>query len=107
MLALSEFEGSSLENFSWRYCATKRYSNPSASSRFQESPFEWLHANGLSWKRLEALGLEYRFVAQYLQEKFSKEDPSNSLRASMLTQLETAIWQYAKRQRTWFKKYAK
>lgn len=57
-----------------------------------------LHAEGLSWKRLEALGLEYRFVAQYLQDKLSKQD--------MLAQLETAIWQYAKRQRTWFKKYA-
>lgn len=54
---------------------------------------------GLSWKRLEALGLEYRFVALYLQEKISKD--------SMLDQLEAAIWQYVKRQRTWFKKYAK
>lgn len=60
---------------------------------------EQLHDNGLSWKRLEALGLEYRFVAEYLQNKLSKQ--------MMLTQLETAIWQYAKRQRTWFKKYAK
>jgi len=57
-----------------------------------------LHAEGLSWKRLEALGLEYRFVALHLQDKLSKDD--------MLTQLETAIWQYVKRQRTWFKKYA-
>jgi len=58
-----------------------------------------LHGEGLSWKRLEALGLEYRFVALYLQDKLSKEE--------MLTQLESAIWQYVKRQRTWFKKYAK
>ncbi len=28
-----------------------------------------LHKNGLSWKRLESLGLEYRFVAQFLQKK--------------------------------------
>lgn len=54
---------------------------------------------GLSWKRLETLGLEYRFVALYLQNKLSKDE--------MLIQLETAIWQYVKRQRTWFKKYAK
>ncbi len=60
---------------------------------------EQLHEKGLSWKRLEALGLEYRFVALYLQDKLSKQD--------MLVQLDTAIWQYAKRQRTWFKKYAK
>lgn len=53
---------------------------------------------GLSWKRLESLGLEYRFIARYLQNNLSKHDT--------LTQLETAIWRYAKRQRTWFKKYA-
>jgi len=58
-----------------------------------------LHTEGLSWKRLEALGLEYRFVALYLQDKLSEAD--------MLTQLEAAIWQYVKRQRTWFKKYAR
>lgn len=58
-----------------------------------------LHDSGISWKRLEALGLEYRFVAQFLQNKLTKPE--------MLAQLETAIWHYAKRQRTWFKKYAK
>lgn len=58
-----------------------------------------LHEQGVSWKRLEALGLEYRYLALYLQNKLSKAD--------MLTQLEFAIWHYAKRQRTWFKKYAK
>ncbi len=58
-----------------------------------------LHKNGLSWERLESLGLEYRFVAQYLQGAVEKD--------TMLTLLETAIWQYAKRQRTWFKKYGK
>ncbi|HTH92899.1 MAG TPA: tRNA (adenosine(37)-N6)-dimethylallyltransferase MiaA [Candidatus Paceibacterota bacterium] len=58
-----------------------------------------LHDEGLSWKRLEALGLEYRFVALYLQNKMNKQD--------MTQQLESAIWHYAKRQRTWFKKYAK
>lgn len=54
---------------------------------------------GISWKRLEALGLEYRFLALYLQNKLTKQE--------MLEQLESAIWHYAKRQRTWFKKYAK
>jgi tRNA dimethylallyltransferase len=47
-------------------------------------------------QRLDDLGLEYRFVAKYLQNKLSKEE--------MLEQLETAINQYAKRQMTWFKK---
>lgn len=55
-----------------------------------------LHKNGLSWKRMEQLGLEYRYLARYLQNKISKEE--------MLVQLESEIWKYAKRQRTWFKK---
>ncbi len=55
-----------------------------------------LHANGLSWKRMEELGLEYRFIARFLQNKISKEE--------MVEQLETAINQYAKRQMTWFKR---
>ncbi len=58
-----------------------------------------LHADGLSWERLESLGLEYRYLAYYLQEKITHDD--------MLKELEMAIWHYAKRQRTWFKKYAK
>lgn len=60
---------------------------------------EELHIKGLSWKRLESLGLEYRYIALYLQNKMTK--------SKMLKQLELAIWHYAKRQRTWFKKYAK
>jgi tRNA dimethylallyltransferase len=60
---------------------------------------ESLHRNGVSWDRLESLGLEYRYIANYLQNKTSKE--------KMLEELEMAIWHYAKRQRTWFKKYAK
>lgn len=58
-----------------------------------------LHSEGISWERLESLGLEYRYIAMYLQEKKDKE--------TMLKELEMAIWHYAKRQRTWFKKYAK
>ena len=54
---------------------------------------------GVSWKRLESLGLEYRYLALYLQKKLFKSE--------MLTQLEFAIWHYAKRQRTWFNKYGK
>ncbi len=57
-----------------------------------------LHAEGISWKRLESLGLEYRYLTLYLQSKLSETD--------MLAHLESAIWHYAKRQRTWFKKYA-
>ena len=57
---------------------------------------ENLRKKGLSWKRMEELGLEYRFLARYLRKKISKEE--------MTAQLETAINQYAKRQMTWFKR---
>ncbi len=53
-----------------------------------------LHARGLSWKRMEELGLEYRYLSRYLRGKIEKE--------AMLEKLETEIWRYAKRQMTWF-----
>ena len=55
-----------------------------------------LHKNGLSWKLMHALGLEYRYLALYLQKKISKRE--------MLKELEHEIVRYAKRQMTWFKK---
>jgi tRNA dimethylallyltransferase len=57
-----------------------------------------LHDNGLSWKRMHDLGLEYRYGALYLQNKITK--------AEMTEKLTTEIWHYAKRQKTWFKKDA-
>ncbi|MBL7045210.1 MAG: tRNA (adenosine(37)-N6)-dimethylallyltransferase MiaA [Parcubacteria group bacterium] len=51
---------------------------------------------GLSWRRLEALGLEYKNLALYLQGKMSK--------AELLTKIETESWQFAKRQMRWFKR---
>lgn len=50
----------------------------------------------ISWKRLESFGLEYRYVAYYLQNKLSKEE--------MIEKLNTEIWHFAKRQNTWFKR---
>lgn len=55
-----------------------------------------LHREGLSYERMEALGLEYRYLARYLQGTLSYED--------MLKELEKEIMRYAKRQMTWFKK---
>jgi tRNA dimethylallyltransferase len=55
-----------------------------------------LHKQGLSWKRMEELGLEYRYQARYLSGKISKEQ--------MIAELSSKIWQYAKRQKTWFKR---
>jgi tRNA dimethylallyltransferase len=55
-----------------------------------------LHSTGLSWKRMESLGLEYRYLAYFLRGKISKEE--------MIIQLDKLIWHYAKRQMTWFKR---
>jgi tRNA dimethylallyltransferase len=55
-----------------------------------------LHEKGLSWKRMEEMGLEYRYVALYLQKKITKEE--------MLRKLNSEIYKYAKRQMTWFKR---
>lgn len=52
--------------------------------------------NKVSWKRLENFGLEYRWIARYLQNKTSlKEMKENLYKDSK---------DYAKRQMTWFKK---
>ncbi len=55
-----------------------------------------LHAGGVSWERLERLGLEYRFTAEYLQGKIPTE-------REFFEGLCTAICRFAKRQETWFR----
>lgn len=57
---------------------------------------ERLHKKGLSYERMRELGLEYRYLADFLEKKISKIE--------MISKLETEIWRYAKRQMTWFKK---
>ena len=55
-----------------------------------------LHRDGLSWKRMESLGLEYRYMARHLKGEISKEE--------MIDAINIKSRQYAKRQRTWFKR---
>jgi tRNA dimethylallyltransferase len=57
---------------------------------------ERLHAEGLSWERLDSFGLEYRYISQYLQNLISFDEMKNKL--------NTAIHQFAKRQETWFRR---
>jgi tRNA dimethylallyltransferase len=54
-----------------------------------------LHNQGVSWERLHAFGLEYRYGAEYIQEKITLEQFKETL--------ATKTWQYVKRQLTWFK----
>lgn len=55
-----------------------------------------LKKQGLSWRRLESFGLEYKLIALYLQKKLSYEQ--------MYEQLLSAIKHYSKRQLTWWKR---
>lgn len=55
-----------------------------------------LHKSGVSWKRLEEFGLEYRYISFFLQGKMTKQE--------MIKRLQKKIEHYAKRQITWFKK---
>ena len=56
-----------------------------------------LHDRGVTWERLERLGLEYHFIAEYLQRKIARKN-------DLVQKLHTAICQFAKRQDTWFRR---
>lgn len=55
-----------------------------------------LHGKGYSWIRLESLGLEYKFISQFLEGKIPTEK-------ELFDSLNCAIAQFAKRQETWFR----
>ena len=55
-----------------------------------------LRVQGLSWRRLDNFGLEYRYVNRYLRGLLTKNE--------LVKKLETEIWHYAKRQITWWKR---
>jgi len=55
-----------------------------------------LHKNGLSYERMDELGLEYRYMARRLRGDMSHEE--------MTEVIEKESYRYAKRQMTWFKK---
>ncbi|MFZ4438422.1 MAG: tRNA (adenosine(37)-N6)-dimethylallyltransferase MiaA [Syntrophales bacterium] len=58
-----------------------------------------LHDRGIAWERIDAFGLEYRYIALYLQRKITSEE--------MFQTLNTRIHQFAKRQETWFRRMEK
>lgn len=57
---------------------------------------ERLHADGVSWQRLDGLGLEYRWLSRHLRGTITRHD--------MIEHLSRDIINYAKRQMTWFKR---
>ncbi len=56
--------------------------------------------DGFSWERMERLGLEYRFISEYLEGKIESFD-------ELYRQLNIAIGQFAKRQETWYRRMEK
>jgi len=52
---------------------------------------------GISHQRLEALGLEYRYIIRWLTGAFENED-------EMVQKLKYAIHDFTRRQLTWFRK---
>jgi tRNA dimethylallyltransferase len=58
-----------------------------------------LLSSGIPADTLVYYGLEYKFITQYLSGALTYED--------MFSLLNTAIHQFAKRQRTWFRKMEK
>lgn len=86
--------GTSLERPLLRENIKKRLDERFAQGMIEE--VENLHKQGFSYERMERLGLEYRFISEYLEGKItSKEELSEKL--------YTAICQFAKRQETWFR----
>ncbi len=55
---------------------------------------------GVSSERLEALGLEYRFINRWLQGEYASE-------SAMVERLKYAIHDFTRRQLTWFRKEAR
>jgi tRNA dimethylallyltransferase len=60
---------------------------------------EKLLEKGITHERLILFGLEYKFVSMYLRNEISKDE--------LFSRLQTAIFQFAKRQMTWFRKMEK
>lgn len=55
-----------------------------------------LNKNGMTYERMEELGLEYRYISRFLNGKINKEE--------MIKELESEIFKYAKRQLVWFRR---
>ena len=60
---------------------------------------EALLQQGVTHERLESLGLEYRFISRYIRDQMTKDE--------MITQLNTAIHRFAKKQMTFFRNMEK
>ena len=55
-----------------------------------------LHKKGLTYKRMRALGLEYKHLADFLQNKITKDE--------LIWRIERDDWRYARKQLSWWKR---
>jgi tRNA dimethylallyltransferase len=60
---------------------------------------ERLNKEGAGFERLESFGLEYKYIALFLQKKIDYDE--------MVERLDIAIRQFAKKQMTWLKRWEK
>ncbi|MFH0950936.1 MAG: tRNA (adenosine(37)-N6)-dimethylallyltransferase MiaA [bacterium] len=58
-----------------------------------------LHQQGVTWDRLVSFGLEYKYLSWHLQKKLTYDE--------MVEQLNIASRQFAKRQMSWYRRWAK
>ena len=66
---------------------------------------ENLHEQGISWKRLDEFGLEYRWISRYLKDhRPSTVDYRHFVKSKFYEILLRNIIKYSKRQMTWFKR---
>jgi len=87
---------------SWERSALRQRITSRLKERLGEGMIEEvknLHSAGLAWGKLESFGLEYRFISQYLQNKITFGE--------MINKLNISIYQFAKRQETWFRRMEK
>lgn len=70
--------------------------------RFEEGMIEEvtrLHEGGVTWERLDAFGLEYRWISRFLRKTISEQEMKEKLFFDSI--------HYAKRQMTWIRRWQK
>lgn len=83
----------------WERTALKQRITSRLKQRLEQGlieEVEQLHQQGVSWESLHFYGLEYRFVAAYLQGELNRND--------MYQKLNAAIHTFSKQQEKWFRR---
>ncbi|MDQ6662094.1 MAG: tRNA (adenosine(37)-N6)-dimethylallyltransferase MiaA [Chloroflexota bacterium] len=89
-----------LLGISWPRAVLYQRIDARVDERMQQGMVQEVHGllkQGVSYERLEALGLEYRFIARWLRGEYASE-------AVMVERLKYAIHDFTRRQLTWFRK---